>query len=318
MTFLIIYSSDCKQLHIERFEKLNVFEQYNLNTNNTFEYLDICYNSDTHQSQKNYDVIIYHWSFLSHRINNTYEDWKLITDKVILFNGHKIAIPLDEHIKTSWLWTFIRTHKIKSIYSCGFDKSTILKAYPPDITGLNKYSYILSEYLDDDYLKTLTIPSIRPFKIGYDSDIINIEIIDPRLTQNYNLKDVYNYNAIIDYKVIKHEFNVYDTKLNIEYNNDVNFLLECNINSYIFNSRLLYLFINKTIPILIEDLDYCELLPDIHYIELKQDFSNFQEVLKKLNNTKLCKTILQNNYSEFVLSNKITYANYSEFVLSNL
>lgn len=49
---------------------------------------------------------------------------------------------------------------------------------------------------------------------------------------------------------------------------------------------------------------------DIHYIPLKKDYSNFDEVMDKFNNSEFRKTITENAYRDLIASNKYTYLNF--------
>lgn len=47
--------------------------------------------------------------------------------------------------------------------------------------------------------------------------------------------------------------------------------------------------------------------PDVHYIALKKDFSNFDDIIAKLHDTNLCKKIIDNAYQDLILSGKYSY-----------
>ena len=51
------------------------------------------------------------------------------------------------------------------------------------------------------------------------------------------------------------------------------------------------------------------LKPNVHYIELKQNFSNIDEVLSSLNDEARRSKIAEDAYVDIVLSNKYTYRN---------
>jgi hypothetical protein len=50
--------------------------------------------------------------------------------------------------------------------------------------------------------------------------------------------------------------------------------------------------------------------PMVHYIPLKKDFSNFDEVVKLLKDDALCKEITGNAYKELIASGKYSYASF--------
>ena len=70
----------------------------------------------------------------------------------------------------------------------------------------------------------------------------------------------------------------------------------------------------KTCQILIEG-DYAGIFkPNVHYIELKKDFSNLDEVLSKVKDKKLCEKIAQHAYKDIIQSGKYTYENYVQHI----
>lgn len=66
----------------------------------------------------------------------------------------------------------------------------------------------------------------------------------------------------------------------------------------------------KTCQILIEGDYIGEFQSDIHYIELKKDFSNLDDVLKRVQDKNLCRRIAETAYRDIVLSGKYTYRRY--------
>lgn len=74
----------------------------------------------------------------------------------------------------------------------------------------------------------------------------------------------------------------------------------------------------KTCQILVEG-DYGPVLqPNIHYIELKEDFSNFPEVFEKVADKKLCEEIAERAYRDIVASEKYTYRQFAEQVVDHI
>lgn len=74
----------------------------------------------------------------------------------------------------------------------------------------------------------------------------------------------------------------------------------------------------KTCQVLVEG-DYQGVLePDVHYIPLKKDFSNFQEVFDKVANKELCDTITENAYRDLVASGKYTYSIFANSVIDHI
>ncbi|MBK9283213.1 MAG: hypothetical protein IPM51_02730 [Sphingobacteriaceae bacterium] len=74
--------------------------------------------------------------------------------------------------------------------------------------------------------------------------------------------------------------------------------------------------LTKTCQVLTEGEYNGILKPNIHYIELKEDFSNLNEVLLLLKDEKLRKEITENAYQKIVESNEFTYQKYTQNVLN--
>jgi len=74
----------------------------------------------------------------------------------------------------------------------------------------------------------------------------------------------------------------------------------------------------NTCQVLVEGEYNGFLKPDRHYIPVKKDFSNLDEVFSKMRDTEFCDSLLQNAYSDIVLNEKYTYRGFlselSEFV----
>lgn len=66
----------------------------------------------------------------------------------------------------------------------------------------------------------------------------------------------------------------------------------------------------KTALILFEDNYNSELTPNVHYLSLKKDFSNFEEIKNKIQNPDIYKKLVANCMNDFVLSNRYHYSNF--------
>ncbi len=72
----------------------------------------------------------------------------------------------------------------------------------------------------------------------------------------------------------------------------------------------------KTLQILLEG-KYNEILkPNLHYLSLKKDYSNFDEILEKLNDTKAVKEIINNAYNHVITNH--TYDERINYILKNI
>ena len=58
------------------------------------------------------------------------------------------------------------------------------------------------------------------------------------------------------------------------------------------------------------------LTPNIHYIPLKKDYSNFEDVIEKIKNKPFCESIAEKAYLDLIDSEEYTYEKYVEFILS--
>ena len=71
----------------------------------------------------------------------------------------------------------------------------------------------------------------------------------------------------------------------------------------------------KTCQVLIEGEYNGVLIPGIHYIELKKDFSNIKAVFNAMKDESLRLTIIERAYRDIVESKKYSYATYTNFVI---
>ncbi len=76
--------------------------------------------------------------------------------------------------------------------------------------------------------------------------------------------------------------------------------------------------ITRTCQVLLEG-DYCGIfLPNVHYIELKRDYSNIDQVIELLKDIEYCAEVAENAYREIVLSGKYTYRVFANQVLTHI
>lgn len=88
-----------------------------------------------------------------------------------------------------------------------------------------------------------------------------------------------------------------------------------NIDASAISPRMLETCATRTCQILIEG-EYAGILkPDLHYIELKKDFSNLDKVLEIVKTDKLRETIIEQAYKDIVESKKYTYEVYIKELL---
>lgn len=81
--------------------------------------------------------------------------------------------------------------------------------------------------------------------------------------------------------------------------------------------RIFEAAMTRTCQVLAEG-DYKIVKPGIHYISFKPDFSDFDEVMKKIEDKKYCQQIAENAYQELIQSGKYTYQRYVRTMVKTL
>jgi len=80
-----------------------------------------------------------------------------------------------------------------------------------------------------------------------------------------------------------------------------------NISCFAISPRHFEAVTTKTLQILVEGYYGNIFKPDVHYISLKKDFSNFNEVIATLYNAPKCQKIINQSYNDIVLSGLYSY-----------
>ncbi|MBK7636922.1 MAG: glycosyltransferase family 1 protein [Saprospiraceae bacterium] len=93
--------------------------------------------------------------------------------------------------------------------------------------------------------------------------------------------------------------------------------LDGNINLSTVSPRHFEAMLTRTCQVLVEGKYADILVPDRHYIPIKKDFSNVDEVVNKIKDVKLCETIANTCYEEIVGTAKITYRDFIEQILNS-
>lgn len=86
------------------------------------------------------------------------------------------------------------------------------------------------------------------------------------------------------------------------------------ITAFLLGPRIFEYAICKTCPILVEGDYHGILYPEVHYISLKKDFSNMDEVLERVKDTAYCAQMAERCYRDLVLSEDYRY----DFFANNL
>jgi len=92
--------------------------------------------------------------------------------------------------------------------------------------------------------------------------------------------------------------------------------LDNSISYFMASPRIFEAAINKTCMVLMEGNYSGILTPNIHYIPLKKDYSNFEDVIEKIKNKPFCESIAEKAYLDLIDSEEYTYEKYVEFILS--
>lgn len=94
--------------------------------------------------------------------------------------------------------------------------------------------------------------------------------------------------------------------------------LDYNINCFALSPRHFEAAMTKTLQILV-DGEYGGIFkPWIHYVPLKKDFSNIEEVLAFLKDVEGCEKIISNSYNDIVLSGNYSYAMFVSGIIKDI
>lgn len=93
--------------------------------------------------------------------------------------------------------------------------------------------------------------------------------------------------------------------------------LDYNISCFAISPRHFETAMAKTLQVLVEGNYAGIFLPNRHYLCLKRDFSNIDEVLNSLKNNELCQKLIDTAYEDIVISGKYTYRAFVQQVLQS-
>jgi hypothetical protein len=91
-----------------------------------------------------------------------------------------------------------------------------------------------------------------------------------------------------------------------------------NISCFALSPRHFEAVMTQTLQILVEGTYGNIFKPWIHYIPLKRDFSNLDEILATLKNPEKCQEIINNAYKDILLSRKYTYSSFVKDILNDI
>ena len=138
-------------------------------------YLNAAYGIPGFITKINFDLIVFHYTFLAHFRGwfggNWYKPIKICED----LRGYKIAIPQDEYQYTDILNKLFLSLNIKTVFTC-LPESEWQKVYPQTESGLEHYFTVFPGYIDEIALEKLVKSKqghelrphkLRPIDIGY-------------------------------------------------------------------------------------------------------------------------------------------------------
>jgi hypothetical protein len=91
-----------------------------------------------------------------------------------------------------------------------------------------------------------------------------------------------------------------------------------NIRCFAISPRHFEAALCKTLQILVEGEYGGIFMPWKHYVPLKRDFSNLNEILTFIEDKKKCQKIIDNAYNDIILSKKYTYNKFVSFIIDNI
>lgn len=340
----------------------NCFKKY---SNSLCYYVNALFNIPSYLKNVNFDLIIYHDSFLYTRSRpKRFLHYKNSCKILKNLKAHKAAIVQDEHFQTKLLNQFINEFNINHIFSCAAP-SEWKRIYPDINYEKVKIEDVLTGYLDEDIVKKIDKltknQDKRLIDIGYRASPMvyhlgshgylkyKIAEVFKSSAPRFNLKiDISNnpkdtflgldwYRFLLNCKYVigvESGSSILDPEGKIErcvtefiaQNPNADFQkaentcfkgLDGELNYFALGPRHLESCVTKTCQILIEGNYNGILKANKHYIELKKDFSNLNEVLEMVKKNEVRGKIVEQAYRDIVESNKYTYRNFVKQILTS-
>lgn len=92
--------------------------------------------------------------------------------------------------------------------------------------------------------------------------------------------------------------------------------LDGNISLFAISPRHFEACMTRTCQVLVEGTYHGIFKPEVHYIELKKDFSNLAEVVEKIKDVNYCERIAERAYNDIILNCQHTYSIFVKSVIS--
>jgi hypothetical protein len=92
--------------------------------------------------------------------------------------------------------------------------------------------------------------------------------------------------------------------------------LDGNLNLHVVSPRHFEAAMSRTTQVMIEG-DYSGIfIPDVHYIPIKKDFSNIDEVVSKIKDIRYCEAMAERTYQDIIQSRRLTYRVFVEEMMT--
>lgn len=344
-------------------ENIKSFEKY---LSCPVYYLNIAWGIPIWIENLEFDVVIYHYTFLGLKwVDGEKKLFNPSIDRIAKIQGVKIAMPQDEYVFSNLLCSFFKRHKIDILCTCFFSED-YEKVYPKDLTGIIHYMTVLPGYVDDEavlnWKNKNSEHKFRKIDLGYRARknpywLGKLGFYKWYITEKFNqIKTDLRFDLSNDPKAVitgekwykflascrcvlgvesgssllDPEGRIRLSVNNYEKNNPNSTFSMCeqacfpgldgNINLSTVSPRHFEACITKTCQVLLEGKYAGIFIPEKHYIEVKKDFSNLDQVIEKIGNIEYCERIAEQAYKDIIIPGNLTYKvflnNLLDFVLS--
>lgn len=342
-------------------EHLNSFDEY---SNAECIYVNAFYGIPLYLNLFQFQLVIYHYTFLSQKWNGPHKFNKLLSNVQCLkkITGYKIAMPQDEYVFSDLICRFVKDFKVDCIYTC-FYPIDYQKVYPKEVVGDVLLKTTLTGFINEGAIEKI-IKFAKPHKersldIGYRArklpfwlgrhgvlkwkitEVFQEKLLNTslRIDLSNNPKDVFLgddwYRFLANTRVVlgcEGGASLLDVDGSIRCRVDdyikshsgaafSEVEQECfpdkdgNISLFAISPRHFEACMTKTCQVLVEGKYHGIFKPDVHYIELKKDFSNLDDVLNRIQDLDYCEHIAENAYRDIVLSGEFSYRNFVKEVI---
>ena len=144
MRILIIYFIGYSKKRATVDEHLYSFSKY---SKDYTYYVNAFYNIPKYILKIKWDIIIYHYTFIS--LKWGYADLLINKYKILKeLSGYKCALPQDEYINLDFVCRFFKEYGVKMVFTI-LDGKDAKRVYPKGKSGLEYYIKVLPGYIDE-------------------------------------------------------------------------------------------------------------------------------------------------------------------------